>query len=102
MYDPAVGRFLSPDPSFQLVNQYTYTLGNPIWFADAGGEEPESLTAGADAAVDGVTLGLTITGAILAGPPATAAAAAVTAAAIGFSGFFFAYSLAIWLSNTNF
>jgi RHS repeat-associated protein len=37
IYDPAVGRFLSPDPVFQLVNQYTYTLGNPVFFWDPDG-----------------------------------------------------------------
>ncbi len=37
MYDPLVGRFISPDPVFNLLNQYTYTLGNPIWFSDPTG-----------------------------------------------------------------
>ncbi len=37
VYDPAVGRFLSPDPVFQIVNQFAYTLGNPIWFSDPDG-----------------------------------------------------------------
>ncbi|MCP5071233.1 MAG: RHS repeat-associated core domain-containing protein [bacterium] len=37
IYDPAIGRFLSPDPIFQLINQYTYTLGNPVWFSDPDG-----------------------------------------------------------------
>lgn len=37
LYDPEVGRFLSPDPVYQLVNQFSYTLGNPIFFWDPGG-----------------------------------------------------------------
>jgi RHS repeat-associated protein len=37
VYDPAVGRFLSPDPVFQLLNQYAYTLGNPVWYWDPDG-----------------------------------------------------------------
>jgi RHS repeat-associated protein len=37
IYDPAVGRFLSPDPISALVNQYAYTLGNPVLFRDADG-----------------------------------------------------------------
>jgi len=39
MYDPVVGRFLSPDPVFSLLNQYSYTLGNPVWFSDPDGRE---------------------------------------------------------------
>ncbi|MCP5056085.1 MAG: RHS repeat-associated core domain-containing protein [bacterium] len=39
IYDPAIGRFLSPDPIFQLINQYTYTFGNPVWFSDPDGTE---------------------------------------------------------------
>jgi RHS repeat-associated protein len=37
IYDPAAGRFLSPDPVFQVVNQYAYTLGNPVQFHDRSG-----------------------------------------------------------------
>jgi len=37
IYDPAVGRFLSPDPILQGVNQYAYALGNPVLFTDPDG-----------------------------------------------------------------
>jgi len=37
LYDPLARRFLSPDPVFQLVNEFAYTMGNPIWFGDPGG-----------------------------------------------------------------
>jgi RHS repeat-associated protein len=37
IYDPIVGRFLSPDPVFSLINQFTYTLGNPIRYWDPDG-----------------------------------------------------------------
>jgi len=37
LYDPEVGRFLSPDPVYQLVNQFSYTLGNPVFFWDPDG-----------------------------------------------------------------
>jgi RHS repeat-associated protein len=37
LYDPAAARFLAPDPIYQLVNAYSYTLGNPVWFWDPGG-----------------------------------------------------------------
>jgi RHS repeat-associated protein len=39
MYDPRVGRFLSPDPVFNLLNQHSYTVGNPVWFNDATGRD---------------------------------------------------------------
>jgi RHS repeat-associated protein len=42
IYDPTVGRFLSPDPLFQIVNQFAYTLGNPVWFSDPNGTSPEA------------------------------------------------------------
>jgi RHS repeat-associated protein len=37
VYDPAVGRFLAPDPALQLRSQYTYTSGNPLVFGDSSG-----------------------------------------------------------------
>jgi RHS repeat-associated protein len=37
IYEPATGRFLTPDPLFTPTNQYTYTSGNPVFFADVGG-----------------------------------------------------------------
>ncbi len=40
IYDPIVGRFLSPDPVFNLVNQFTYTLGNPLRYWDPDGRTP--------------------------------------------------------------
>jgi RHS repeat-associated protein len=46
IYDPAVGRFLSPDPVLQHVNQYAYTLGNPVWFTDPSGRDFESVLGG--------------------------------------------------------
>lgn len=38
VYDPAARRFLSRDPIFQTINQYGYTLGNPVRFWDPGGD----------------------------------------------------------------
>ena len=37
LYDPAAARFLAPDPIYQLINQYAYTLGNPVQFWDPSG-----------------------------------------------------------------
>ena len=46
IYDPAVGRFLSPDPVLQRINQYAYALGNPVWFADPYGRDALSVIEG--------------------------------------------------------
>jgi len=46
LYDPVVGRFLSPDPyisdpSFsQSYNRYSYCLNNPLKYSDPSGELP--------------------------------------------------------------
>lgn len=39
LYEPATGRFLAPDPVFQLINSHAYTAGNPIDFWDPSGLE---------------------------------------------------------------
>jgi RHS repeat-associated protein len=39
IHDPLAARFLAPDPVFQLVSQFTYTQGNPVWWWDAAGLE---------------------------------------------------------------
>ena len=44
LYDPEVGRFLSPDPFYQVVNQYSYAEGNPVLFWDPEGDLPRSCT----------------------------------------------------------
>jgi RHS repeat-associated protein len=44
LYDPAVGRFLSPDPFVQFpsfsqsFNRYSYALNNPLKYTDESGE----------------------------------------------------------------
>jgi RHS repeat-associated protein len=45
LYDPAVGRFLSPDPYVQFpdfsqsFNRYSYALNNPLKYTDLSGEK---------------------------------------------------------------
>ena len=45
LYDPALGRFLSPDPEVQQpegtqgFNRYTYCLNNPLRYVDLDGEK---------------------------------------------------------------
>lgn len=44
LYDPYLGRFLSPDPyvqdpqNSQSLNRYTYCLNNPLKYTDPSGE----------------------------------------------------------------
>jgi RHS repeat-associated protein len=64
VYDPSVGRFLSPDPLFQIVNQFAYTLGNPVWFSDPNGTSPEANDAAT--AFDNLVGGLGLISAVLA------------------------------------
>lgn len=43
LYDPALGRFLSPDPMaerYYSMNPYTYCEGNPAIYADPDGRNP--------------------------------------------------------------
>ena len=46
LYDPAVGRFLSPDPYVQVpdftqsYNRFSYAMNNPLMYVDADGENP--------------------------------------------------------------
>jgi RHS repeat-associated protein len=53
LYDPQVGRFLSPDnyvqsPDFtQSFNRYSYCLNNPLRYTDPSGDFTEFLIAGA-------------------------------------------------------
>jgi RHS repeat-associated protein len=41
VYDPQAGRFISPDSRYNPLNQFAYTLGNPVSFWDPGGEAAE-------------------------------------------------------------
>jgi RHS repeat-associated protein len=57
VYDPDVARFLSPDPVFQIVNQFAYTLSNPVWFHDRSGMEGAT-----NSSAEGVASGLDLAG----------------------------------------
>lgn len=81
IYDPAVGRFLSPDPVFQLRNPYAYALGNPIWRSDPSGREGTPTGAEVGAAAFSASLA---TGALLTLAPG-ASVAAVLFATVGFA-----------------
>lgn len=93
MYDPVVGRFLSPDPFVQApdytqgLNRYSYCLNNPLSLIDPSGyswlsKNWKSLVASAvGIAVSAVTAGAgaTLTVAVIAGAAGGAASALVGA-----------------------
>ncbi len=86
LYDPAAARFLAPDPIYQLINQYAYTLGNPLQFWDPSGLQAvtNDQTAGAMMQAAGNTLSIIggVTLGIGLGAVFVPAAGVVTAAAL--------------------
>ncbi len=69
MYDPAIGRFHTPDPlaeEFSHTTIYDYAGNNPISYIDYNGEHPVIIIGGA-AAIGLVELGLLATGVISTG-----------------------------------
>ena len=82
LYDPALGRFLSPDPYVQApdftqnFNRYSYALNNPLKYTDISGE-----LFGIDDAIIAIIVGATV-GAL------SGAIAGVTAGAQGFGQWF--------------
>jgi RHS repeat-associated protein len=59
LYDPDVARFLSPDPVLQLVSQYAYADGNPVWYWDPDGRSPQiAMGVALGAAVATTAIGL--------------------------------------------
>ncbi|MFP6641721.1 MAG: RHS repeat-associated core domain-containing protein, partial [Myxococcota bacterium] len=90
LYDPETGRFLSPDPQYQLINQFAYTLGNPIFFWDPDGRHavPSSLVRAAEFLLDLAdrieSLGYTAfaAGLSIASPPVMVSGLAAVAASL--------------------
>jgi RHS repeat-associated protein len=69
IYDPAVGRFLSPDPILQLVNQFSYTLGNPVWYSDPDGRDAADVVVAVGATVSlGIAVAIVIVTGGIASP----------------------------------
>jgi RHS repeat-associated protein len=50
--DPLAGRFLSPDPIYQVANQFAYADANPVEFWDPAGTVSISVTVGGNAGFD--------------------------------------------------
>lgn len=60
LYDPLIGRFLAPDPVAHWVNDFAYTMGNPVEFWDPSGRNAESIdwnVVGTWVVAAGATLG---------------------------------------------
>jgi RHS repeat-associated protein len=57
VYDPETGRFISPDPVYGELNQYSYTAGNTVFFWDPGGLWTQQVVAqGLQAVVETLVL----------------------------------------------
>jgi len=91
IYDPAAGRFLSPDPVLQVVNQFAYTLGNPVFYADPEGLDSFDIGV---AIGEGAVFAATVAQVIAEGAFVTAAGAALGAVAIGLGGLLLAVAIA--------
>jgi RHS repeat-associated protein len=99
--DSDVGRFLSQDPIFDLLNAYTYAYGNPVQYEDTGGRHAVSKPSAAEstsAALDVIGdffvatgAGLIAVGGIRAvqGKPAEATISTTAGLVLGFFGFGF-------------
>ncbi len=88
VYDPLIGRFLAPDPVAHWVNDFAYTMGNPVEFWDPTGRSAESIDwnrFGTWLVATGATVGATAVCAGAAGSGGLAAAACV-GAVIGAAG----------------
>lgn len=72
LYDPDAGRFLAPDPVFQLVSQFVYADGNPVWFWDPDGRASQ---------VSGYSVGMGVAG-MMTGVGMMAAGALVPGASL--------------------
>jgi RHS repeat-associated protein len=85
LYDPALARFLAPDPIWSPLNQYAYTLGNPVDFWDASGmhagRHTGLVSAGIDVASRLLGVGLAVVAFAVAATP-TASAIAVVGGAL--------------------
>ena len=63
LYDPVVGRFLSPDPYVsapdftQSFNRYSYALNNPLKYTDPDGENPILVAMLVGATINGLMAG---------------------------------------------
>jgi RHS repeat-associated protein len=90
LHDPEIGRFLAPDPVLQLLNQYGYADGNPVWYWDPDGRSANTAVAFAlGVGVVGTGAGVAViavaaAGTAVAAPLALAAGLGIIAVSNGF------------------
>jgi RHS repeat-associated protein len=96
VFDPLASRFLSPDPVFQLIDDFEYTLGNPIEFGDIEGRKPSVNTILTVAATVGLAAGAA--GLFVVASPAGAAIAGVS---FGVASFGWAWQIAVHASQVK-
>lgn len=99
LYDPAAARFLAPDPVYQTLNQFAYTLGNPIWYWDPTGRSWQAavgLSSGAAALVNTGILVATGFGLAAASGPVSAV---VLVALFTSAGLDWGVSVGLWLGE---
>lgn len=79
LHDPVPGRFLAPDPVYQLINQYAYAMANPVQMWDPSGLEGRVLgfTAGEAARSVGLATTVAVAVAVAVAPPAAGPVSAV-------------------------
>ena len=85
VFEPGIGRFLSPDPILMATNQYTYTSGNPVMFMDQSGllEVTVGQIAfgfGVIAVAAGIVAALPVSATVMIGAASLAEMAALTGA----------------------
>ncbi|HET8775621.1 MAG TPA: RHS repeat-associated core domain-containing protein, partial [Thermoanaerobaculia bacterium] len=82
LYDPAIGRFLQPDPAFQYANPYVYTGDDPVMYVDPSGQ----VSLFGEIMIDIAMAALAISAIMVTVLSAGAALPAVAAVAIGVIG----------------
>jgi RHS repeat-associated protein len=94
VYDPQIGRFLSPDPVRNAVNLYAYGLGNPVFFTDRDGR---------DALDTALAIGATVTQVTGVGSAIASGGlqAALLGVSFGFGGLLLAFAIAIAITNRD-
>jgi hypothetical protein len=94
VYDPQIGRFLSPDPVRNAVNLYSYGLGNPVFFTDRDGR---------DALDTALAIGATVTQVTGVGSAIAAGGlhAALLGVSFGLGGLLLAFAIAIAITNRD-
>jgi RHS repeat-associated protein len=94
VYDPEVGRFLSPDPVLTSTNQFAYTSGNPVAFSDADGLFEVTVKDVATsfrtiAVTAAVIAALPVSGTIVIGAATLGSLAGATAAVFGLGAYYY-------------